>query len=113
VTINPVNTLLAVATAALITYGLYHVCGEDLKIPIIVGSMTLLCSTLLPMICASFNRPRMGTNQRVVSGIFFVVAIGIGLSFSIANWSLVAYIIVNGLLLIVYTITSMSIHKNF
>ena len=73
--INFVQSIIAIAVSLLIAYGLYSFHSSENKILLSVGSFVFFATTLLFTIGTSFQLPRTTTNVRVVSGIFFVVAL--------------------------------------
>ena len=99
--INPVNALVAVLLSALLAYALWSL-GGDLKNYVAVGTFVSLAGTLVPMIGGSYEYARNGFNLRVVSGVFFVLALGINVMFASISLSATAYIVTNGALFLVY-----------
>ena len=73
--INFVQTIIAIAVSLLIAYGLYSFHDSENKILLSAGSFVFLATTLIITIGTSFELPRTTTNIRVVSGIFFAVAL--------------------------------------
>lgn len=67
--------------------------------------------TLIITIGASFELPPTTTNIRVVSGVFFVVALISNLIFTFINFSVPSYVITNGILLLVFILIAYSINK--
>jgi hypothetical protein len=109
--INFVQTIIAIAVSLLIAYGLYSFHGSDNKLLLSVGSFVFLSVTLIISIGASFELPRTTTNIRVVSGVFFVVALISNLIFTFINFSVPSYVITNGILLLVFILIAYSINK--
>jgi len=107
--INFFQTIIAIAVSVLIAYGFYSFHDSVHRMLISAGSFVFLAATLVLAIGTSFKLPRSTTNVRVVSGIFFTVALISNLIFSFINFSVPSYVITNGILLlcffsIVYTI---------
>ena len=73
--INLVQTIIAIAVSGLIAYGLYNFHDGENQILLSVGSFVFLSVTLALSIGVSFEQSRTTTNIRVVSGIFFAVAL--------------------------------------
>ena len=109
--INFVQTIIAIALSLLIAYGLYSFHESENKILLSVGSFVFLAVTLILTIGSSFELPRTTTNVRVVSGIFFVIALITNLAFTFLNFSVPNYIIINGILLLVFILITYSINK--
>jgi hypothetical protein len=109
--INFVQTIISIAVSSLIAYGLYSFHYGENKILLSAGSFAFLASALVMTIGASFELPRTTTNIRVVSGIFFAIALISNLIFSFINFSVPSYIIINGILLLVFILIAYSINK--
>lgn len=109
--INFVQTIIAIALSFLISYGLYSFHGSENKILLSAGSFIFLATTLIMTIGISFELPRTTTNIRVVSGVFFTIALISNLIFSFINFSVPSYIIINGILLLVFIVISYSINQ--
>lgn len=109
--INFVQTIIAIAVSLLISYGLYSFHDSENKILLSVGSFAFLTITLILTIGVSFERPRTTTNVRVVSGIFFAIALISNLVFTFLKFSIPSYIITNGILLLVFVLIAYSINK--
>ena len=95
----------------LIVYGLYNFNGSENKILLSAGSFVFLATTLVMTIGTSFEIPRTTTNIRVVSGIFFAVALISNLIFTFINFSVPSYVIINGILVLVFILIIYSINK--
>lgn len=107
--INFVQTIIAIAVGLLIAYGLYSFHDSENKILLSSGSFVFLATTLVMTIGASFELPRTTTNIRVVSGIFFAVALVSNLIFSFVTFSVPLYIIANGILILIFLLIIYSI----
>ena len=101
--VNFVQTIIAIAVSLLIAYGLYSFHDSENKILLSSGSFVFLMVTLIFAIGTSFELPRTTTNVRVVSGIFFAIALISNLIFTFINFSIPSYVIINGILLLVFT----------
>lgn len=109
--INFVQTIIAIAVSLLIAYGLYSFHDSENKILLSAGSFLFLATTLVLTIGTSFQLPRTTTNVRVVSGIFFAVALISNLIFSFLTFSVPSYVITNGILLLVFILIAYSINR--
>lgn len=109
--INFVQTIIAIAVSLLITYGLYSFHDSENKILLSTGSFVFLVTALIMSIGASFELPRTTTNIRVVSGVFFAVALISNLIFTFIAFSIPSYVITNGVLLLVFILIVYSINK--
>lgn len=108
---NFLTTIIAIALSLLIAYGLYSFQNNENKILLSVGGFVFLATTLVMTIGASFELARTTTNIRVVSGIFFSIAFISNLIFTFISFSVPNYIIVNGILLLVFILIVYSINK--
>jgi len=109
--INFVQTIIAIAVSLLIAYGLYSFHDSENKTLLSLGSFILLAVTLVITIGVNFEQSRTTTNIRVVSGIFFVLAFISNLIFSFFTFSTPSYIIINGILLLIFVLIIYSIYK--
>ncbi len=109
--IDFVKTLIAFAVSALITYGLFSISENENKLLLSYGSFIFLAITLALTISVNFKFPRATTNIRVVSGIFFIIALVSNIIFSFFHFSIPSYIIINGILLLIYVLLVYSINK--
>ena len=109
--LNFVPTIIAIAVSLLIAYGLYTFHDSENKIVLSLGSFVFLGMTLVIAIGVNFEQPRTTTNIRVVSGIFFTIALISNLIFSSFTFSIPSYIITNGILLLIFVLTTYSLNK--
>ena len=109
--INFVTTIIATAISLLISYGFYGFFEGDNKMIISVGTFVFLTITSVATIGVNFEKERSTTNIRVVSSIFFAIALISGLFYSFCNFSTAAFIIPNGLLLMIFILIVYSINK--
>ncbi len=109
--INFVQTIIALAVSFLIAYGLYSFHSSENKILLSAGSFVFLATSLVISIGINFEFPRTTTNIKVVSGIFFTIALIINLIFTFINFSVPSYVIINGILLLVFILIVYSINK--
>jgi len=109
--LNVVQTIIAIAISGLIAYGLYSFHDSENKIILSLGSFVFLAMTVVIAIGVNFEQPRTTTNIRVVSGIFFTIALISNLIFSSFTFSIPSYIITNGILLLIFAQIVYSINK--
>jgi hypothetical protein len=109
--INFVQTIIAIAVSLLIAYGLYSVHNSENKILLSVGGFLFIATTLVLSIGTSFELPRITTNIKIVSGIFFAVALISNLIFTFIVFSVPSYVITNGILLLVFILIVYSINR--
>lgn len=109
--INFVQTLIAIAVSALIAYALYHFHNGENQMLLCIGSFVFLSVTLVLSIGVNFEQSRTTTNIRVVSGIFFAVALISNLIFNFLSFSEPSYVITNGILILFYVLIAYSINR--
>ncbi|MCB9427057.1 MAG: hypothetical protein H6584_08555 [Flavobacteriales bacterium] len=108
---NFVEIIIAIAVSLLIAYGLYSFHDSENKILLSVGSFVFLAVTLIFTIGTSFELPRTTTNVRVTSGIFFVIGLISNLIFTFLDFSVPSYILINGILLLVFILIAYLVNK--
>jgi len=109
--INFVQTIIAIAVSLLIAYGLYSFHSSENKILLSAGGFVFLTTTLVLAIGTNFEYPRTTTNIRVVSVIFFAIALISNLIFTFISFSVPSYIVTNGLLLLLFILITNSINR--
>jgi hypothetical protein len=109
--INFIKTIIGIAVGSLIAYALFSIHHHQNKILISIGSFIFFAVTLVFTFGTSFEYSRTTTNVRVVSGVFFVVALISNLIFAFINFSVPSYVIINGILLLIFTLITYSIGK--
>ncbi len=108
--IDFIQTIIAIAVSLLIAYGLYSFHESENKILLSAGSFLFFSTTLVTTIGASFALPRTTTNIKVVSGVFFVIALISNLIFACINFSVPMYLIINGVVWLLFIMITYSIH---
>ncbi|GHV39117.1 hypothetical protein AGMMS50268_03450 [Spirochaetia bacterium] len=110
--INPVMLIISLAIASLIAFGFYS--GnkdETYQLLLTIGTGIFAFLTLSCTLAVSFD-VRGGTgNVRIVSVIFFIISIASGLIFNFLNFSLAPYVIINGILLLVFILIEYAVIK--
>lgn len=100
--INLAQTVIAFGISILIAYGLYSFHHGENKILLSVGSFLFLSVSLILSLGLNFEEPRTTTNIKIVSIIFFFVALTSNVIFNFLKFSEAGYIIINGLLILIY-----------
>ncbi len=100
--LDPIKTSIAIAVSALIAYGFYTLNTSVNKNLVTVGSFIFLTTTLILTIGARFTLPRTTTMAKTLSAIFFLTALASNLIFSFAIFKDALYIIINGILFLIY-----------
>jgi hypothetical protein len=109
--LKPVQFTISLLVGMLLAYGFFSFKNGENKILLTVGSFVFLSITLLSIISVDYKRPRITTNIRVVSGIFFLLALLSNVLFCILTFTTPTYIIVNGILLLLFILIVFSIKK--
>lgn len=102
--IHPVNFLAAIVISALITYGTVSLDSNTLKGVIGIGCFLFLAATLSMTMGVSFENGRVGANVKVVSVLFFIVALILNLVFGFFVFSQTSYIITSGIFFLLYVV---------
>ena len=97
--------LIAAAMAALIAFGMYSLIVINKEL-IGLGSFLFVAVTLISAIGVSYDYKRTGTNIRALAMVFFFIALISNFGFASFPFSQVAYIITNGILLLVFILIS-------
>ena len=109
--INFVQTIIAIVISLLIAYGLYSFNNSENKLLLSGGSFLFLAVTLVMTIGIRSEKSRTTANIRVVSGIFFAIALISNLIFTFLNFSVPSYVITNGIVLLVFILIAYSIYR--
>ena len=107
--VNAIKAVLGMAISGLLAYGFYSFHASENRMLLTAGSFVFFAFTLLWAIAVSFELPRTSAMVRVVSGIFFFVALASNLVFSCTSFSGPLYVITNGILFLLYAFTTYSI----
>ena len=110
--IDLVKSIIALVISALISYGFYELCEDETQ------RIVLLCSTFIFLSITSFFTIgcSLRTNGAIMlttfSGIFFLIGIIIHAFQALFTFNRTAFLIIDGLLLLVYILTAQSIYKS-
>lgn len=101
--INIFLSLIAVLLSLLVGYLAYDIAEGDNN-SVLCGIFSSVCfiATMTPMIGFCYDNARLGVNMRVLSLLFFVSFVVSHLSFASFGVKMPYYIIVNGLLLLIF-----------
>lgn len=109
--LNIFQSSMAIGISTLISYGFYHFNYSENNLLLALGSFIFIALTLILTIGVSFNLPRTGTMVRTVSGIFCAIAVLSNLVFTFLPFSIPVYIVLNGLLLLVFLSVAFAINQ--
>jgi hypothetical protein len=101
--VNLVYVIIGLAISALIAFGFYSFHEGSNKMLLVIGSMIFMSITLTLSFAVKINeRPRSTVLIRTVSGIMFFVGLVANISFSLIKFEKDWYIIIIGLILLIY-----------
>ena len=107
-----IKTTIAIAVSCLMAYGFYSLNTAHNKELLTAGSLIFLIPTFILAIGVRFNLSRTTSLVKTVSAVFFGLAIMSNLAFSLIGFSDPAlYIIISGVLFLVYILIVYSISK--
>jgi len=106
-----VPAIVAVLLSALIAYGFWSFHSFENKILLAVGGFVFCAATLFCTFGINYELPRTTTNIRFLSITFFIIALVSNLIFCFVNFSVPLYVILNGILLLIYILIVYSIAK--
>jgi hypothetical protein len=106
-----IPAIVAVLLSALIAYGFYSFHKFDNQILLSVGGFVFCAVTLFFTFGVNSDLSRTTTNIRFLSITFFLIALISNLIFCFTNFSVPLYVILNGILLLIYILIVYSITK--
>ena len=110
--IDFVKALVAVALSALIAYACYTICDYDsLRWLVTAGAFIAIGVPLFLALGATTSNPRGSVLLSITSWVVALVMIGTNIVFAFCEFSTPAYIITNGIILLVYLLIYRSLYK--
>ena len=110
--INIIPTIIALAVSALAAYALYAFCKtEGQELLLAIGGGIALFLPLATCLGIRFEQGRTSANTAAVGGVFFAVLLIAQLIFAFVQFSTPAYVITNGMLLLVFLLCVYAIAK--
>jgi hypothetical protein len=107
--VHPLNLLIALMVAGLLTFGLASAGANTYQGTLVVGSFLMLGSTLGTALgLESLNR-RIGVNLRVLASLFFGLGLVLQLVFCFGRFSQTSYVVVNGIAFLVFILASSAV----
>ncbi len=95
--------LMAVILSLLMGYLIYHIAqGKENDALCGITSLICLVSTSIPLLGLQFDSVRLGVNLKVISAITFILFLIENILFAASAISMPYYIILNGLILVVF-----------
>lgn len=110
---NFINTIVACGLSALLAFTCFSICDiEELRILLTVVSFIMFLSFAVPSLGIKVESyPRTSTLLKVTSIIFWSIGIIANLIFSFYDFNKSAFIIINGILLLVFILIYSSLYK--
>lgn len=111
--INLVNSLIAAAMSALIAYGCYAICDyKEGQLLITIASFVQFLVLSIGTIAVSLPEGRSTVMFRILSGVFFGIAVISNLIFACFEFNKPLYIILNGVVLLIYLLSATGIARS-
>ena len=108
--INFITLIIALALAALAAYGFYTADGGETAIFRAIGGGLMLFVTLSGAIALVIENDRGAVlNIRIISFVFFTIVLIIQIVFCFVLFRITPYIIINGIMLLLYILIAYSI----
>lgn len=110
--VNFVNSLIAVAISALLAYACYEICDyERVQWVITIGAFITIALPVLFAMGISAKEQRGAIMLKTLSYVFFVMELVANGIFVFFDFQVPVYVIINGLLLLIYLLIYNSIYK--
>lgn len=110
--IDWIKTLIAVLINALMVYGMYVTCSSDTLRDILIGvSAVVLTITGVFTLGVSVEGERSAIMVKIVSGIFYAVLLVVNWIFTVVEFTIPLFIIINGILLLLYALVIVSMAR--
>lgn len=109
--LNTITTAIAAGLSALLAFAFYSYSPSDSKIMLTVGAFLFLLITSVASLSISFQQPRTTTLIKTVSGIFFLLGLGLHITAGVLNFNQQNYIISVGILSLIYLLITYSIAR--
>ena len=110
--IDIVKTIIAIALSALIAYACYSISNYDsLRWIVTIGAFIAIGVPLFLALGATTSNHRGSVLLSVTSWVVALVMIGTNVVFAFCEFSTPAYIITNGIILLIYLLIYRSLYK--
>lgn len=101
--LNPILGIVALGISSLLSYLVSSLtCQPVYKLHTAIASGVCFGLTLIPALALTYESSRLGTNLRLLSGVFLVLFLISHFCFSTIGVTMHTYIITNGILLLVF-----------
>ena len=110
--VNTLYSIIAVAIAALIAYGIYSFCRSENEVVLAIGSFLFIGFPLFLEMGVSSPAKRSSANMKVLAVVFFLIALVVNILFAcLSHFSTPLYIIINGITVLVFFLIYHSIYS--
>ena len=109
--IKEIPLIIAFGISALVAYGLFSICKNDNSLLLAIVGGIMLFVTLAATFGVDFEPHRTSVNIKVTSIVFFLLALISNLIFSFVQFSVPLYVVVNGLLLLIWLLVIYGINR--
>ena len=110
--INIIQTILAIGINVIIGFAFYNYAHTEYKL--IFGIATGILLTIISFLMMGISHPNAKTNinTKTVSGIFYIIILVTNLIFMFINFKLPIFIIINGIIFLIYLSIYSAIQKS-
>ncbi|WP_417547692.1 hypothetical protein [Marinobacter segnicrescens] len=105
-TFNAVKTGIASLISALLAFAFYSFSQAEVQWLVTIGAFVFFITTLILGVGVEFDRPRAAVNLKVIALTSFGLALFSNLLFALVWSSVVAYIVTNGILFLMFLLFS-------
>ena len=110
--LDVVKSLIAVAISALLAYACYEICNyEHVRWVIAVGAFVTIGAPMMLALGVSSQQERSSVMLKTLSWFFLLIEIVSNAIFVFLDFSIPVYIIVNGLILLMFLLIYKSIYR--
>ena len=110
--VNALYSIIAVAIAALIAYGVYSFSRSENEVLLAIGSFMFVGFPLFLAMGISSPAKRSSANMKVIAVVSFIIALIVNILFAcLSHFSTPLYIIVNGITALVFFLIYHSIYS--
>ena len=110
--IDTFRSIIAVVISALLSYAFYELCDyERVQLVITTGSFLTIGITSMFALAVSVEHQRSSVMLKALSSTTFFIEIAMNGIFAFFDFSIPAYIIINGLILVVFALIYNSIYR--
>jgi len=110
--VNALYSIIAVAIAALIAYGIYSFCRSENELLMAIGSFLFIGFPLFLAMGVSSPAKRSSANMKVLAVVFFLLMLALNILFAcLSHFSTPLYIITNGIAVLVFFLIYHSIYS--